>query len=70
MVILIPLSAISDNPQQILFKNILAVKGRAFDIAEIKTYLSNDADTAHIGFAFSDVLGYNVVKQHLEFKEA
>ena len=48
------------NRRQSLFKNLLTVKDWAFDIEETKSYLSNDADTAHIGFAFSDVLGYTL----------
>ena len=44
----------------IIFNNHFAVKGWAFDLVKIKSYLLNDADTAHIGFAFSDVLGYTV----------
>ena len=47
--------------QQSLFKIHFNVKHWAFDIAKIKSYLSSDTYTAHIGFAFSGVLGYNSV---------
>ena len=46
------------NHRQSLLKYHFDVKRWAFDIANIKSYLLNDADTAHIGFAFSDVLSY------------
>ena len=56
----------------IIFNNHFAVKHWAFDIEKIKSYLSSDADTAHIGFAFSDLLGYTLykwlVEQYLEFQ--
>ena len=59
------------NRHQSLFKNLLTVKDWTFDIEVIKSYLLKDADTAHIGFAFSDMLRYtlyNVVERRVEFQ--